>query len=218
VTIIDNWFVSGMRGTGSKDFEIHDAFVPAHRAVDSALIQEGASDGWAIHRRSSYRAPRFSLMTGTLLAPIVGMARGAVEAYGEQLSGRRARDGGAMSSSVAAQMRLAESSVEADTARLLLGTNTREVLDRAARGDTFSLLDRARYRRDQMFMARLALRSVARIIEAAGGHALHDSHPLQRFHRDIVAASQHHALRWDENIEQYGRLALGLEPLPHVRI
>ena len=28
VTIVDTWFVSGLRGTGSKDLVIEDVFVP----------------------------------------------------------------------------------------------------------------------------------------------------------------------------------------------
>ena len=32
--IVDTWFASGMRGSGSKDIVITDAFVPAHRSMD----------------------------------------------------------------------------------------------------------------------------------------------------------------------------------------
>ena len=78
-----------------------------------------------------------------------------------------------------------------DAARSLLRQNTREVLDLAARGETPTLLDRARYRRDHAFMARLGVRAVSRLFEAGGGHALLESNPLQRFHRDALAASQH---------------------------
>ncbi|MEC8857432.1 MAG: acyl-CoA dehydrogenase family protein, partial [Chloroflexota bacterium] len=31
--IVDTWFVSGLRGTGSKDIVIEDAFVPSHRVL-----------------------------------------------------------------------------------------------------------------------------------------------------------------------------------------
>jgi len=42
--------------------------------------------------------------------------------------------------------------------------------------------------------------------------ALQEASPLQRFHRDIHAASHHAGLSWDIIAEQYGRLLLGLEP------
>ena len=57
VTIVDTWFVSGLRGTGSKDLVIEDAFVPNHRVAELRLLAEGQSDGWALHRRPSYRGP-----------------------------------------------------------------------------------------------------------------------------------------------------------------
>jgi alkylation response protein AidB-like acyl-CoA dehydrogenase len=67
-------------------------------------------------------------------------------------------------------------------------------------------------------MVRLGIRAVGRLFEAGGGHALLESNPLQRFHRDALAASQHFGTRWDENAEQYGRVALGLELAPTARL
>ena len=214
VTIVDTWFVSGLRGTGSKDLVIDDVFVPVHRVADARRIQEGQTDGWALHGRPSYRAPSYAVLPVTLVAPTVGMARGAVESFADQLRGRKRPDGTELRHSVASQLRLAESSAEVDAARSLIRQNTREVLDLAARGEAPTLLDRARYRRDQAFTVKLAVRAVSRLVEEGGGHTLLESNPLQRFHRDALAASQHFGTRWDENAELYGRVALGLEPAP----
>ena len=218
VTIVDTWFVSGMRGTGSKDLAIDDVFVPSHRAAEVRPMREGQSSGWALHGRPSYRAPQMALMPMTLVAPILGMARGTIEAFADQLRGRKMLDGTELSRSVACQLRLAESSAEVDAARSLLRQDCREILDRGARGETATLVDRARYRRDQAFMVKLAARAAGRLFEEAGGHALLESNPLQRFHRDVFAAAQHFGIRWDENAEQYGRVALGLDPAPTARL
>ena len=218
VTIVDTWFVSGLRGTGSKDLVIDDVFVPAHRVADQQLMREGQSDGWALDGRPSYRAPLFALLPFTLVTPVLGMAHGTLETFIEQLQGRKRPDGTALTDAVASQLRLAESSAEADAARSVLRQNTREILDLAARGEMPTLLDRARYRRDHVFMVRLAIRAISRLFEAGGGHALLESNPLQRFHRDALAASQHFGIRWDENAELYGRVALGLELGPTARL
>jgi 3-hydroxy-9,10-secoandrosta-1,3,5(10)-triene-9,17-dione monooxygenase len=218
VTIVDDWFVSGMRGTGSKSLTFEDVFVPGHRTASMRQMWEGRTDGWAIHRRAAYRAPSLAVQPGTLIAPMIGMALGAVDAYTEQLQSRTGQGRTPLTHSVASQLRLAESSAEADAARSLLRNNSREVLERAARGEAFTLLDRARYRRDQIFMVRLAIRAIHRLIEEGGAHALMESNPLQRFYRDALAASQHHQNRWDEHAEQYGRVALGLEPAPTARL
>jgi 3-hydroxy-9,10-secoandrosta-1,3,5(10)-triene-9,17-dione monooxygenase len=39
--ILDTWFTSGMRGTGSKDIVVRDAFVPAHRIMDPSRAGDG---------------------------------------------------------------------------------------------------------------------------------------------------------------------------------
>lgn len=211
--IVDTWHVTGLRGTGSKDVTVDDVFVPTHRVVELRRMRAAETDGWAIHGRASYRVPMFALSLG-LVAPVIGMAGGAVEAFVEQLHGRKMPGGAAMTESVAGQLRLAESSAEADTARSLARLNTRELLDRAARGESFTMLDRARYRRDQVFMVKLATQAIGRLFEAGGGHVLQESNPLQRFHRDALAAAQHMAIRWDTYAEQYSRVALGLDPSP----
>ena len=82
------------------------------------------------------------------------------------------------------------------------------MLDRAAAGETFGEADRARYRRDKAFVARLCVQVVNRLFEAGGARAIVDAEPLQRFHRDAHAASHHAALGWDAAAEAYGRLRL----------
>ena len=218
VTIDDVWFVSGLRGTGSKDLVIDDVFVPAHRVAAQGQMREGQTDGWALHGRPSYRAPLFAVLPFTLVAPVLGMARGAVETFVEQLQRRKLPDGTALTHSVASQLRLAESSAEIDAACNVLRQNMHEILDFGARGEMPTLLDRARYRRDHAFMVKLGVRAVSRLFEAGSGTAIQDSNPLQRFHRDALAASQHFGVRWDENAELYGRVALGLDIPPTARL
>ena len=79
--IHDTWFVSGLRGTGSKDIVIHDAFVPAHRVLPATDMQEARTPGRVIHDTANYRIPSFSASGYALAAPLVGMAQGAVETF-----------------------------------------------------------------------------------------------------------------------------------------
>src|ERR1700752_2626973 len=43
--ILDDWYVSGLRGTGSKSVVIDDAFVPAHRFVPMDQLKTGRAPG-----------------------------------------------------------------------------------------------------------------------------------------------------------------------------
>jgi 3-hydroxy-9,10-secoandrosta-1,3,5(10)-triene-9,17-dione monooxygenase len=136
----------------------------------------------------------------------VGIAQGAVDEFT-----RRLRAG---APSGPAQLRLAEASAEVDAARTLHAHAVREVIDRAAAAETFTEADRARYRRDKSFVARLCVQAVNRLFEAGGARAIMESEALQRFHRDAHAASHHAALSWDVAAEAYGRLRLAAESRP----
>jgi 3-hydroxy-9,10-secoandrosta-1,3,5(10)-triene-9,17-dione monooxygenase len=210
--IVDTWFASGMRGSGSKDVVVKDAFVPAHRALDPNRAGDGDWTGWEVHRRLSYRVPLRCLTGWDLVAPIVGIAQGAVDEFAARLRGTSGP--GRTADSVAAQLRLAEASAEVDAARTLHRHDIREMLDKAARGDEFTDGDRARYRRDKAFVAKLSVQVVNRLFEASGARAVLESEPMQRFHRDAHGASHHAALGWDVAAEQFGRHALGLGPGP----
>lgn len=208
--IVDTWFASGMRGSGSKDIAIKDAFVPAHRTMHPDRAADGDWTGWEEHRRLSYRVPLRCLTGWDLASPIVGMAQGAVDELTARLRGTSGP--GRTADVVATQLRLAEAAAEVDTARTIHRANTHEMLDKAARGEPFTALDRARYRRDKAFVVKLSVQAVNRLFEASGARSVMDSDPIQRFHRDAHGASHHAALGWDTAAEAYGRAALGLPP------
>jgi len=98
---------------------------------------------------------------------------------------------------VLVQVRLAESAVEVDAARELHRRAIRDMLEKAARDEEFTPLERARYRRDKTFTARLCVQAVNRLFEASGGRALLESEPIQCCHRDINAASHPQGISWD---------------------
>ena len=109
-------------------------------------------------------------------------------------------------------MRLSQASAEVDAGRALMRADIREVFQKAEVGETFSVLERARYRRDKAFTAQLCLSSVNRLFDISGGHALFDSVSLQRYHRDVQAMSHRDGLVMELGGLQYGRVTLGLEP------
>lgn len=208
--IHDTWFASGVRGSGSKDIVVKDAFVPAYRAMDPNRAGDGDWTGWELHRRLSYRVPLRCLAGWDLAAPLIGMAQGVVDEFTSRLRGTSGP--GRTADSVALQLRLAEASAEVDAARSLHRHDIREMLDKATRGAEFTAMDRARYHRDKAFVARLCLQAVNRLFEAGGARAVLDADPIQRFHRDAHAVAHHQALSWDVPAEEFGRRALGLGP------
>jgi 3-hydroxy-9,10-secoandrosta-1,3,5(10)-triene-9,17-dione monooxygenase len=208
--IVDTWFASGLCGSGSKDVAVNDAFVPAYRTLDPDRAGEPDRTGWELHGRLSYRVPLRCLIGWDLVSPLVGIAQGAVDEFAARLHGTSGP--GRTADAVPVQMRLAEAAAEVDAARTIHQHAIREMLDRGVREESFTELDRARYRRDKAFVVKLCVQAVNRLFEASGAHAVLSSNPMQRFHRDAHSLSHHAALGWDIAAEQFGRQALGLPP------
>lgn len=208
--IVDTWFVSGLRGTGSNDIHVNDAFVPAHRVLKMALAGDGDWTGWDLHNQVRYRIPLGVLLGWDLVSPMIGLARGMIDEFTARLLGTSGP--GRTADSTAVQMRLSEASAEVDAARALLRHDIGEIFEKAGEGAKFSTLERARYRRDKAFVTQLCLHSVNRLFDLSGGHGLFDSVALQRIHRDAQAVAHRDGLIMDLGGRQYGRVALGLEP------
>ena len=205
--IVDTWFVSGLRGTGSKDIVVDDAFIPSHRVLDVETVGDSDFSAWELHGQARYRLPISVLLGWDLVAPLVGIAKGTINEFVRGLAGRSGP--GRTGDSPALQLRLSRASAEVDAASALMRQDVRESLSKARQGEAFTELERARFRRDKAFVAQLCLQSVNRVFDVSGGHALFNSHAIQRFHRDAHAAAHRDGLIMDLGGIEYGKLALG---------
>ena len=208
--IVDNWYVSGLKGSGSKDITIQDAFVPYHRIVEVSTAGDSDLSGWELHRQARYRVPLPVLLGWDLVGPMVGIAQGMLEEFVARLEGTSGP--GRTADSPAVHLRLSQSAADVDAARALMERDISEILRKGEEGEPFTLLERARVRRDKAYTTQLCLQAVNRIFDVSGGHALFDSVPLQRFHRDAHAVAHRDALIMDLGGQNYGRVLLGLPP------
>ena len=208
--IIDTWFVSGLRGSGSKDIQVEDAFIPAHRVLEVTTAGDTDLSGWDIHRQARYRVPIPVLLGWDLVAPMIGLARGMIDEFIGKLAGTSGP--GRTADSPAIHLRLSQAAAEVDAAQALMVRDVAETRRKGRDGEAFTTLERARFRRDKAFCTQLGLQAVNRLFDLSGGHALFDSEPMQRFHRDAQAVAHRDGLIMDLGGQQYGRVALGLEP------
>ena len=210
-TIIDTWFTSGLRGSGSKDVFIDNVFVPEHRALSMQDMREAQTPGRKLYDTPNYRIPMRNILSFALSSPIIGMAKGAIEAFESVImEGRSSRTGARLVEAPGLQMRLAEAAALVRTAESMMWRDCAEMYERARLSGMPTLEERARYRRDQAFTSKLCVQAVNLLFEASGGRAIVESSPLQRFHRDIHTASHHVSLSWDTTAAQYGAVRLGV--------
>ena len=208
--IVDTWYVSGLRGSGSKDIVAKGAFVPCHRILDVNAAGNGDWTGWELHGQSRYRVPIGTLLGWDLVGPMIGIAQGMIDEFTARLEGTSGS--GRTVDSPAVHTRLAQASAETDAALKVMQQDIREILRKGAEGESFSPLERARFRRDKAFAVQLCLQAVNRLFDISGGHGIFDSTPLQRFHRDAQAVAHRDGLVMDLGGRDYGRVALGLPP------
>ncbi|MEJ0068956.1 MAG: acyl-CoA dehydrogenase family protein [Pseudomonadota bacterium] len=209
-TIIDDWHVAGMRGTGSKSITVSKRFVPAHRALDTHACVGGQTAGSALHPGPLFRMPLFALFAHGIVGPAVGMALGALDVVLAPMQAARKSQAGLMvGDQPTVQVRLAEASAEIDAARALLQAASDQATELATADRLPTLEQRVRWRRNGAYAGSLCLRAVERLYPLAGANGLAESSPFQRAFRDIHGACAHIALTWDVQAANYGGVLLG---------
>ncbi len=217
IVIDDNWRTMGLCGTGSKSIVADKAFVPLHRALRFADLANATAPGMRTHDNPLYKQSFLAVLPVTIVAPVLGMAEGALAAFLDMAMVRTTRgavSGGnrRMAELTTVQLRAAEASSLIDAAKLLMFRDLAEAIDAATRGEQISIEVRLRNRRDQAFCVRLLTQAIDALFLAAGGQGLFLDHPLQRFWRDAHAAGSHISLNWDSAGSMFGQSMLGLEP------
>jgi 3-hydroxy-9,10-secoandrosta-1,3,5(10)-triene-9,17-dione monooxygenase len=212
VTIEDTWHTSGMRGTGSHDIVIEDAFVPEHRTFPFEELLEGRAPGTQLSDNPMYRVPLVPYLSYTAAAPALGLGLGALDTYRDYLQERVSMVGEKQLDKPAAQIRLARADMELKAAEALLDSGVKRLLDSARRGDTFTVAQRAGFRAEACYVATMVKGVVDSLCEASGARSQFEDHPLQRFQRDINTLRGHIVFDLDNTMEMYGRVLLGFEP------
>jgi alkylation response protein AidB-like acyl-CoA dehydrogenase len=210
-TIVDDWHVMGMCGTGSKTVVVENAWVPRYRMLAAAAAARGGASPAGREAGALYRLSRPSTVPFFLVAPALGCAEAALAAHIDDIGARQSR-GARVAEFPTAQMHVAEAAAEIDAARLLMMRDLRAAMAAAEAGEEWTMADRARGRRDQAYVGLLCRRAVDRLFTAAGGSGLMLSGDQQRRFRDIHAITAHLSMSWDIAATTYGRIAFGLEP------
>ena len=198
---IDNWHVSGMKGTGSWDFEAHNVFLPAQFVCD---FQPDPS-----HAGVVYRLPGVSAFVWTVATVPLGIAKGAIDAFIALSSGHR-RQG--------VTIPLAERElVQAEIGRCLSRRRAAGAYMRSAmsalcasvEGDGSDLVAmRIDFRLACSHAAEVAVGVVLQVNDLIGARALSESQPFERRERDVRAAAKHVAMSAEQFVVG-GRYALG---------
>lgn len=210
VTVIDDWHVVGMSGTGSKSFTVEDVFVPEHRILRYSDLEAATGPGNKAHASPIFRMPHGGLATSAFACVAVGIAEGFLADY-VAMTRKRVSRGVKVAEQTGTQISLAVAAAEIEAAASLYMAPVREARAMLERGETVPAHHRMRGKRNSTYAARTVLSAVEKLFYASGARVLFEGNALQRAYRDLQAAASHAGLVWDVGMSDYGRHLLESE-------
>ena len=209
--IIDTWYAMGMVGTGSKDIEVKEVFVPERRALQLAKCRGGLEHpGAKLNPGPLFRVPIVASAGHPLSATALGAAEGAFEHVSNSFKTRIGTYTGAkVSDFQAVQIKIAEARCLIDSATHLMRESALGFEGFADRNQVPDLDTKLRWRAQNAFAVRQARKAVETLWSCYGANAIYTRDPLQRYLRDLQAINQHFSFNFDIAGAAYGTLALG---------
>ena len=202
--ITDDWYVLGLRGTGSDTYTVTDLFIP---------------DGWAPAREAleerQVKGPLYTIMSTLLYATgfcavTLGVARRMLETYIWLARGKQSRAAiNPMARNDAIQREIATLEAKLSAARAFLHEALVQAYDAAA-SDNLTLDQRMRLRLATTWGMNAATDVSIASYRAAGTTAILDAQPFERRFRDAMSASQH-LQAMPPHLEMVGRHLIGTE-------
>ncbi len=202
---IDDWFVMGLCGTGSKSVKLKEnTFVPdyrSHSIVDYKISPESPV---------TYRYPFNQAFFGSVSAVIIGMAQGMIDNYIEQTKDRQGIFApGAVSLSPYAKDRLGNAVARVRSCRARLFQMMHETRAIVEKGVEVPNEMRVHYILDIARVGRECEEAVLLLHKSNSARGIYSNNPMQRILRDVLVAANHITQNADDNAGGLGGMLLG---------
>ncbi|WKG05948.1 acyl-CoA dehydrogenase family protein [Mycolicibacterium sp. HK-90] len=208
----DSWNVVGLRGTGSKDVIVKDAFVPSYRTMDAMKVMDGTAQREAGMTETLYLMPWSTMFPLGISSATIGIAEGALAAALDYQRERVNSSGVAIKDDPYVMYAIGEAAADINAARQELLANADRIYDIVDSGKEVSFEDRAAGRRTQVRAVWRAVSAVDEIFARCGGNSARMDKPLQRYWRD-VHVGQAHAIHVPGTVYHASALSsLGVDP------
>lgn len=187
----DSWDVAGLKGTGSKDIIVRDAFVPAYRTLEYTKVVDGSAPREAGLTNPSYLMPFSCVFPLGITAAVIGIAEGALHHHMAYQRNRVQITGTKIKDDPYVLYAISEAAEEIKASRTALLDNCSRMYDMVAAGHVPTFAERAAGRRTQVRAAWRAVQAMNEIVVRSGGNAMRMDNPIQRFWRDAHVGLAH---------------------------
>lgn len=189
--VIDTWNVIGLQGTGSKDIQVEDIFVPHHRVQKFPIVNPADHPGIKVNPGPIFNFPFMPLFLRAVSSASIGALEGMIDVFCAYTSGRR----GVMNDEVAkdpvVQFALSQAKAGVEDLKAILFSNFAEAEDAIARGEKLEA-DRLKLFMVQSANAPHRAQELALgLMRAAGAHGIRVDRDLAHFYADILVIGQH---------------------------
>jgi alkylation response protein AidB-like acyl-CoA dehydrogenase len=203
IEILDNWHVSGMRGSGSSDYRVENVWVPAARMASSIEQTE-------LRHLPIYRYPKFALLALPIGAITLGMARASINEVikiANQKTPQGSRRTLAHRPGLHRDIGVADSKLSA--AREYLYALSEEVWQHCQTKEP-TVQQRQKLRAANVHAVNTAVDVIDKMYTLVGGTSVFETSCLQQHFRDVHVATQH-MMVGEPVMELAGRVLLGLD-------
>lgn len=211
--VIDDWFSPGLAATGSRSIRLDEVFIPEYRTLDTAAARRGETIEASENFGPIFRVPPMCGANKIFSGPVIGMARGALDAIERELAERSNVAGTPMASLTTAQMRVAEAGALIDAAWALMQRDCDIALDIGESGRLTTVEDRAFWRRNNAYVGVMCIKAVNILHPLIGARGLKPDSDFLRSYRDIHAATMQINMAWDRQAVTAGQIQLGQTPV-----
>lgn len=187
----DSWDVIGLRGTGSKDVIVKDAFVPAHRVLDQPSLLDGSRARELALPNPLYSMPYSCAFPLGITASLIGICEGGLAHHLAYQRERVTVVGTKVTDDPHVLGAISQAAAEIEAARVSLLENASRIYDIVESGRPVTFAERAAGRRTQVAAAWRAVRALDEVFDRSGGNAMRTTNPIQRFWRDAHTGLAH---------------------------
>ena len=210
MTVNDDWFMSGMAGTGSASFVLDDVFVPEGRSLPTLVFLSSDEHPGAVHEEAFMRYPLMPTISTMIAGIALGCGEACVDIVRERLPKSKVFGMTPRLELPLSRVRWGTAYEQVRCARLLWTDTIERTIVKCDAMEPWSEAETGQLELDLVTVIQLSQQAVGLLCDGIGSSVYQLSDPLQRYRRDVNVIASHAFHEHDLVAERATRLILGL--------
>ncbi|WP_227937788.1 acyl-CoA dehydrogenase family protein [Alkalihalobacillus deserti] len=214
LNVLNDWFVMGLKGSGSNSVNAKGLFVPDHRVSLDRLASKGHYIIEPLKEVPLYKTPFVPSLTLSIVGPALGLAQAAMDFHMERV--QKAGIGNTyytkMNEAPITHMQTAQAQLKIDSAELHLYRAVDRLDAFSEQGHKMTMEEVVQMKADFGYVNQLCKEAIDLMVAGAGSIFTYEKNAFQLVYRDFLTMHLHGFITPSSLIETYGRVLCGQEP------